>query len=196
MMAVVKGATKGKYNDILGGVSVELKNDRFQTVYKTTSDENGCFELTVPDGIYPYLTAVRDYADKFLEYWAHNVPIYGELNLNVQIDKLEIYGINAFIIKGAATALSIYFRPMSLEKFKNGETDIAPDFESDGIYVAVNGRKSEVLVVNRVREYVAPGFLTAYLIQVSLPDCAEEWERVDITIHDRDGNIGCATLFR
>lgn len=195
-MAIIQGVTKGKNNNVLSGVSVELKNDQFQTIYETTSGENGHFELTVPDGVYPFLTAVRDYADKYLEYWAHNVPLYGEFNLDVQIDTLEVYGINAFVVKGAAQALSIYFRPMSLEKFRAGEPDIAPDFDNDGIYVAVNGRRSEVLVVNRVQEYISPGFLTACLIQVSLPDFVEEWERVDVTIRDKKGNIGCATLYR
>lgn len=195
-MAVIQGVTKGKHNNVLSGVSVELKNDQFQTVYETISDENGHFELTVPDGVYPFLTAVRDYADQFLEYWAHNVPLYNKLTLDIQIDTLEVYGINAFVVKGAAKALSIYFRPMSLEKFKAGERDIAPDFDDDGICVSVNCRKSGVLVVNRVQEYIGPGFLTACLIQVSIPDCTDAWERVDITIRDRNGNIGCATLFR
>lgn len=195
-MAVIQGVTRGKNNNALAGVSVELKNDRFQTVYATVSDENGNYELTVPDGVYPFLTAVRDYADRYLEYWAHNIPLYGAFTLDIQIDTLEIYGTNAFVVKGAANALSIYFRPMSLEKFKAGETNIAPDFDDNGVYVAVNCRESEVLVVNRVREYISPGFLTACLIQVSLSDSIEAWERVDIMIRDKSGNIGRATLFR
>lgn len=195
-MATFHGITKDKNGKVLSAVSVELKNENFQTVYSSISNEQGCFVFTVPDGVYPFLTAVRDYADKYLEYWAHNVPLYGEVDLDVQIDTLEVYGINAFVIKGAAQALSIYFRPMSLEKFKTGETDIAPDFDNDGVYVTINGRESEVLVVNRVQEYISPGFLTAYLIQASLPNPAEEWKRVDVTIRDQKGNIGCATLFR
>lgn len=196
-MAIVKGITRGKDNSILDGVSVELKNDQFQTIYKTISDQNGCFELTVPDGVYPYLIAVRDYADKYLEYWANNIPAYEELDLNISIDTLEVYGINAFVVKGGgARALSVYFRPMSLQKFKAKENDIAPVFGIDGICAAVNGHKSEVLVVNQVKEYTEQGFLTAYLIQVLLPDGVNEWERVDITICDNENNIGCATLFR
>ena len=195
-MAVIKGVTKDKASNVLAGVSVELKNDQFQTIYETLSDQYGHFELNVPDGVYPYLIAVRDYADKYLEYWAHNVPAFGELNLNVQIDMLELYGINAFVVKGAAKALSVYFRPMSLEKFKAKETDIAPNFEKDGICVTVNGQQAEVFVVNPVQEYIGQGFLTAYLIQVSIPDDVQEWKRVDIAIRDRDGHMGCATLFR
>ena len=195
-MAVIMGVTKVKDGNILAGVSVELKNDQFQTIYETVSNQNGNFELKVPDGVYPYLIAVRDYADKYLEYWAHNVPAYGELNLDIQIDTLEVHGINAFVVKGGARAVSVYFRPMSLEKFKAKETDIAPDFENDGICATVNGKQAEVFVVNRVQEYIGQGFLTAYLIQISIPDDVQEWGRVDITIRDLEGSIGCATLFR
>ncbi len=34
--------------------------------------------------------------------------------LHIQIDTPEVYGLHAFIVKGTAHALSIYFRPMSL----------------------------------------------------------------------------------
>lgn len=195
-MAIINGITKDKHGRNLAGVSIEAKNDHFGTIFQTFSDANGRFELQLPDGVYPYLTAVRDYADKYLEYWAHDVPAYDTLTLDIFIDTLEVYGIHAFEAKGGVRALSVYFRPMSLQKFKAGEKDIAPNLDENGISVVVNGQETDVLVVNRVQEYTRDGMLTAYLIQVVIPDNIQKWSRVDVTLRDREGNLGCATLFQ
>ena len=131
----------------------------------------------MPDGLYPFLTAVRDYGNQYLEYWAQNVPAQQDLELHIRIDTLEVYGLHAFIVKGAANTLHIYFRPMSLEKFKAGEADIAPVLNEKDITVAVNGRESKVYVVNLVREYIGEEnrHLLAYLIQSSIPEGIKEW---------------------
>lgn len=196
-MAKIKGTVAGR-DGALDSVSIEIKNGEFETIYNTLSDENGRFELCVPDETYPFLTAVRNYGDKYLEYWAQNIPAQQETELNIKIDTLEVYGLHAFIVKGAAKALSIYFRPMSLEKFKAGESDIAPVLDKKDISVAVNGRESKVYVVNQVKEYIGEEnrYLSAYLIQVSVPEGVKEWERIDITICDAENHIGCAALFR
>lgn len=196
-MATIRGTTKDRSGKPLSSVSVELKDESFQTVYTTLSDEEGHFTMTVPDATYPFLTAVRDYAASYLEYWAHNVPVFGCLNMDIEIDTLELYGLNAFEIKGAAPALTLYFRPMSLVKFQAQEKDIAPDFDPDGITVRIDGQTSEVFVVNRVKESIAPNeFLTAYLMQATLPENEDAWNRVDLRLQDREGHSGCATLFR
>ncbi len=196
-MANIKGITVGR-DGVLASVSIEIKNEKFETMYQAFSDESGKFELCVPDGTYPFLTAVRSYGDQYLEYWAQNVPAQQEQELHIRIDTLEVYGLHAFTVKGAANALSIYFRPMSLERFKAGEADIAPILTENDIAVTVNGRESKVYVVNMVREYIGEegGYLSACLIQASIPDGVEEWERIDIAISDPEKHIGCATLFR
>lgn len=196
-MATIQGITRDKQGNILPEVSVELKNERFQTQYSTVSDEQGRFALTAPDAVYPFLIAVRDYAVGYLEYWAHNVPALEPLDLDIEIDTLELYGINAFTVKGPGRALSIYFRPMSLGKFLAQEQDIAPDFDADGITVRIDGQESEVLVVNRVQEFAGEGtLLTAYLIQAALPEDGEDWSQVDLRVRDHEGHTGAATLFR
>lgn len=196
-MAIIQGITKDKHENILTAVSIELKNEDFQTVYSAISDEQGHFVMTVPDAVYPFLTAVRDYATDYLEYWSHNVPAYGCLDLDIEIDTLEIYGIHAFEVKGAAKTLSIWFRPMSLRKFQAQEKEIAPDFDMDGIVVKINEQPTEVVVVNRVNEYIGEeGCVTAYLIQAKLPKGIKNWSRVDLRLKDLDGHIGAATLFR
>lgn len=196
-MAAIKGITRDKNGAALPCVSVELKNEQFQTVYQAESDEQGQFALTVPDGDYPFLTAVRDYTEKYLEFWAHDISAYGEVSLDITIDTLEIYGINAFEVKGPGKTLSIYFRPMSLEKFLAREQDIAPEFDTDGICVKLNGTPTEVVAVNRVQEYIGEGgFCTGYLIQAALPANGEQWHCVELTLRDRGGSFGSAVLFR
>lgn len=196
-MAKISGIIKDKQGNILPMVSVELKNEDFQTIHSAITDEHGCFVMTVPDAVYPYLTAVKDYAINYLEYWCHNIPAFDCLDLDIEIDKLEIYGINAFEVKGAAKTLSIWFRPMSLCKFQAQEKEIAPDFDIDGITVKINEQQSEVVVVNRVNEYIGmEGCVTAYLIQAKLPQDVKNWNRVDLRLKDMDGHIGAATLFR
>ena len=196
-MANIRGTTAGR-EGVLASVLIEIKNENFETMYQTLSDESGEFELCVPDGSYPFLTAVRDYGDQYLEYWAQNVPAQQEVDLHIRIDTLEVYGLHAFTVKGAANTLSIYFRPMSLEKFKAGEVDIAPVLKENDITVAVNGLESKVYAVNLVREYIGEDrkYLSACLIQSSIPEGIKEWERIDITICDSEKHIGCATLFR
>ena len=66
-MAAIHGTTRGG-EGVLPGVSVELKNEQFETVYEAVSDEAGRFSLSVPDGVYPFLTAVREYGVRYLEY--------------------------------------------------------------------------------------------------------------------------------
>lgn len=196
-MAIIHGTVIGG-EGILPGVSVEIKNEQFETLYETVSDEAGTFSLSVPDGIYPFLTAVRDYGDRYLEYWAQNVPAQRELTLDVRIDTVEVYGLHAFHVKGAANALTVYFRPMSLQKFKSGAHEIAPDLDKCNITVLVDGQQSEIYSLNRVQEYAGEdvGLLTAYLLQVSVPLNADEWKRVDVTVRDNEEQFGCATLFR
>ena len=196
-MAIIHGTVTGG-DGILPGVSVEIKNEQFETLYETVSDETGTFSLSVPDGIYHFLTAVREYGDRYLEYWAQNIPAQRELTLNVRIDTIEVYGLHAFHVKGAANALTVYFRPMSLQKFKSGAHDIAPELGKCNITVLVDGQQSEVYSLNRVQEYAGEdvGLLTAYLLQVSVPLNADEWKRVDVTVRDNEEQFGCATLFR
>lgn len=167
-------------------------------MYETVSDEAGRFSLSVPDGRYPFLTAVREYGDRYLEYWAQNIPAQRDLTLPVRIDTIEVYGLHAFHVKGAANALTVYFRPMSLQRFQEGEPDLAPELDKCDITVLVDGQQSEILSLNRVQEYAGEetGLLTAYLLQASVPQSADDWERVDVSVRDENGGFGCATLFR
>ena len=172
---------------------VEVKGEDFVTRFSAVTDQNGRYSIALPDGIYPFLTAVKDYAQTCLECWAHNVPVKGDTRLDLRFEALEIYGLNVFRVKGGFPSLHLYFRPMSLAKFHAGESDIAP--ELDQIRVYIDGTAAEVLTQNKVREYAGDRMMTAYLIQVSLPEGCTDWRRIDAEITDMDGHFGMATIF-
>ena len=73
--------------------------------------------------LYPYLIGVKDYAIENLEFWCHDLDLTIDQTLDFKFGKLEIYWTNVFQVKGAYPSLMIYFRPMSLEKYKLGLKD-------------------------------------------------------------------------
>lgn len=149
------------------GVTVGLKNSEFEDVFSTMTNGNGEYFLEAKPEYYPFMYAVKEYGENFLEYWRHDISLTDDIVINARIDKLELYGLHCFKIRGAYPALTIYFRPMSLTKYKVGEEDIAPDLSPAMIQVSVNGRRVAVFLLNKVEEFAGDRNMTAYLMQVS-----------------------------
>ena len=105
--------------------------------------------LDIPKGQYPFLTAVKDYGANYLEYWCQNISLQADMSLNVSFDKLEIYGLHVFSVKGASNSLMVYFRPMSLPKFQQGMQDIAPD--DIVIKATIDNQEMRVINTNMVK---------------------------------------------
>lgn len=194
-MGMIKGQVTDKNNKPVEGADVGVMNRDFEPVYRTVTDAEGGYTLEIPDGYYPFFMAVKEYGEKNLEYWCNGIELGGQLELNCQIDKLEIYGLHVFEVKGAGPALTVYFRPMSLVKVLNKEPDIAPELTEESLTCFVNGVKCNLLVMNTVKECTSDGLLTAYLIQISRPDNMTEKNKLDILLRDKDGNLGMASLF-
>ncbi|MCM1058204.1 MAG: carboxypeptidase-like regulatory domain-containing protein [Firmicutes bacterium] len=193
-MGIIKGQITDKNNKPVEGADAGVMDRNFEPVYRTVTDAEGRYALEIPDGYYPFFIAVKAYGEENLEYWCNNIELDGELELNCRIDKLEIYGLNVFEVKGAAPALTIYFRPMSLVKVQKGEADIAPELTEESITCLVNGEECKLLVMNMVKEYTSEGLLTGCLIQVSRPGNMAERNKLDIILQDKEGNLGMASL--
>lgn len=194
---MIKGIVCDKNGSPLQGVTVELKNDKFETVLSADTDKAGQFAIeTDKEAFYPYLTAVRDYAEEYLEYWCRNIKGDADIELNIRIDKLEVYGTNAFVIGGGYDSVLVYFRPMSLIKFKNGEENICPDITD--IDVTIDGERAEVLEKNLVKESIGEEEMDAYLIQVKKTgdELSASWKTIELQIVDSDGNIGMAKTYK
>ena len=113
--------------------------------------------------------------------------------MNVSFDKLEIYGLHVFSVKGAGNSLMVYFRPMSLPKFQQGMHNIAP--ENIVFKVTIDNQEMRVINTNIVKEFASGRELTAYLIQVEISDSNIPWHKFDLQITDDNNHYGAATIY-
>ena len=189
----IEGYVTGKDKVPIANAIVEIKGEEFVTLFKTESDANGYYVLDIPTGKYPFLTAVKDYGINYLEYWCQNISLQSNMSLNISFDKLEIYGLHVFSVKGAGNSLMVYFRPMSLPKFQQGKQDIAP--EGIVIKATIDNQELRVININIVKEFADGRELTAYLVQVEISQSNLLWHKFDLQITDSNNHYGAATVF-
>lgn len=193
----------GRVTDFSGNpidsATIRIKNKAFENVYETLSDSNGNYSIEVNKGNYYCLYAIKlsEYRISKLEYWAWNIPVFDNIVINPQYDKIEIYGINIFEPQVTPQETYImYFRPMSLLKtlelstkqkinkkkfqkakqaenlFKKTKTiiNIAPETISiDELEIKINGTKAKILGINKTTEYARGIFMYGYNVQILKP---------------------------
>lgn len=163
---------------------VQLKHRNFSKAYSTYSDANGNYKLkNVKKGTYMgmYVIRPKEYPrenavpqeDMRLEFWAWNVIADNDLTINPRYGRLELYGLDAFIVKGAGTGIFLYVRPMSLGKFLKYETDEIVDINVYPEYfnaeVFVNDEPVKINSIQKVEELAATENRSAvigYLINI------------------------------
>jgi hypothetical protein len=194
---LITGIISNKNGERLNDVYVALMDSQFEEVVSTLTDKNGEYCLVAQDNYYPFMIAVKEYKENYLEFWCQNISMTKDININASIDKLEIYGLHCFRICGAYPALTVYFRPMSLEKYKKGESDLTPNITDDSVKVSINKEDVKILKINRVEEYCGEDIMSAYLMQVSLPEVLlhKNENLLDVQILDLDGLSGQASIF-
>lgn len=185
------GTVCDKEGNPIPGARVELKNENFGTLLSAVSDDEGNYTLDAEAGVYPFLIAVKDYAVNNLEYWCQNLDLRQDIRLDIRFDKLELYGLHAFHVRGGLNPLLAYFRPMSLEKFLRGEKDIAPDI--DTIEARLDGEPVSVLNRNPVKEMADGEEMSAWLVQLDAKNL--NWKKLELSVWDTAGNFGMATIF-
>ena len=173
----------GRVTDFEGipidSVSIRLKNRQFENVYETLTDRDGKFSLIVNVSNYYCLYAIKlsDYKKTKLEYWAWNVPIFSDLEINPQYNNMELYGINVFEPQITPhETFKIYFRPISLKKgnpdiIEKGDTiNMAPEtITPNELDVKINGADAKIVVINKTTEYARGNYFYGYDIQVLKP---------------------------
>ncbi len=213
------GQVTDKNNEPVDSASVWLKNKinnldinnkriLFDNAYETLTDSNGKFSIAVEKGTYYCLYAIKesDYGKTKLEYWAWNLPIYDDLEINPQYDRMEVYGMNASEPQtGPFDTYQIYFRPMSLTKAlalpkgKMDIIDIAPKtISKEELRVQLNGYDAEVVSINKIDEYARGTIMYGYLIQIKKPkeayaqdhssQAAKGYDKISITLSSKETN--------
>ena len=180
----------------LDSVTIQLKNRAFENIYETLSDSNGNYSMEVNKGNYYCMYAIKlsKYRVNRLEYWAWNVPVFEDMVINPQYDRMEIYAINVFEPQVTPQeAYMIYFRPMSLQKtlaiasklkvdrkeFQKADQaedllkktneliNVSPDtITSDELKIEINGVAAEIVGINKITEYARGILMYGYYVQV------------------------------
>ena len=195
-MKEIYGTVYDKNNNPLEKALVALLNNKFEIEYSDETNNEGKFNLSVEPKYYPFFIAVKEYKENYLEYWSQNIDLDEDLEINPKIDVIEIYGLHCFQVKGAGNYLMVYFRPMSLSKFKANEKNIVPDIGKESLTVSVNGEFCEILTLSRVEEQFSDAQMTSFLIQISTDGVKfSDKNKLELSIIDRNGDYGEASIF-
>lgn len=200
---VVSGTVRDFDGKPVAGADVELKSPTFDALYATKTDANGRYRMTVEDGRYIALEAIRssDYGKSRLEYWAWNVPVHADMTIDPRYHRLEIYGVNVFAVQRSHPSLFAYFRPMSLTRAQGKDTkkdpDIAPLPDDLELSIDVGGTPATIDTVERVQEYVGKGpVMFGYLVHFTPAAPITKTALIRITGHDKaNGDRGEGVYF-
>lgn len=202
----IKGIVTDYDGKPIENAMIMLKGNNFGGFVDTThSDHSGQYLLKVKKGKYSGLAAVRmeDYGKTRLEFWAWEIPAFKDMLLDIQYDRLEVYGVNVFRVQGAYPGYTIYFRPMSLTRFltadaESGVMDIAPPADKIDIQVEINGEKVTLNSVQRVEEFAGKDKMYGYLIHTEPGKRSnDKYDTIRILVEDKEnGDRGEAIYFK
>ena len=180
---------------------VRVMDRNFKAPFITYSNKDGYYSMAVTKGNYNCVYAIKtsEYRKTKLEYWAWNVPLFEDMEINPQYNNMEIYGIS--VIEPQVTPYEtymIYFRPMSLKKMISlienqnvnkqsfesaGKVEQLINPNGDNLYnfapesitpaelsVKINGIESEIVNIERVKEHARGMNYYGYLIQIIKPE--------------------------
>lgn len=173
----------------IDSVTVSWLNPAFNGHYYATTDVDGRYTARIPKGRYAYAGGINmaEYpnagstlpeAEQRLEFWAWNFMADRDTTLDFRYHRLEIYGVNAFQVQGAAPGYTVYFRPMSLTRSQRwtragkpaGDAGLAPAIDSAKIDVTIDGEPVAIRMAQQVKEYFDEGSWSgAYLLFVDRP---------------------------
>lgn len=188
-MIIVTGRVTDYAGNPLDSVTVGWLNPAFSGQYYATTDADGRYAARIPKGRYAYAGGIdmAEYpnagsvlpaAEQRLEYWHWNFLAERDTVSDFRYHRLEVYGVNAFQIQGAAPGYTLYFRPMSLTRSQRweragrpaGNAALAPPIDSARIEVTIDGERVAVRMAQQVKEYFGEGSWSgAYLLFVDRP---------------------------
>jgi hypothetical protein len=142
-------------------------------------DSSGNYEIELPERTYNAVIAnYKTWGTKTLEVWGWHIIMDSDQYLDFKIGTGEVYNLNVWANNGGGNSYFISFRPMTFFKSNkypinlNGKEftllDCYPPLERENITVMVNGKKAEIISLQKYQETGSPGnAITAYLVQVN-----------------------------
>lgn len=142
------------------------------------ADRDGKYTIRVPEGCYNAMYADdNSYGKSSLECWGWNIIVDSDETIDLKIGSGEVYSLNVAVSNGGMDTMFLSFRPMVY--YKNEEydalvgekdfhvVDIAPELSIEDITVSVNGRKAEVISLQKLYETAAGGWcMPMYVAQI------------------------------
>ena len=142
-------------------------------------DSSGNYEIEIPERTYNAVVAnYKTWGTKTFEVWGYHIIMDSDQCLDFKIGTGEVYNLNVWANNGGGSSYFISFRPMTFFKMNkypinlNGKEftliDCYPPLEAENITVMVNGKKTEIISLQKYQETGSPGnAITAYLAQVN-----------------------------
>ena len=196
---VVSGYVRDFEGRAIDSANVLLQDRSFNPIAQAVTDSTGHYSIKAEKRDYYALVAIRmsDYIKSRLEYWAWKIPPADSLSINPRYHRLEVYGINAFVVQGSGSrSVFIYFRPMSLTRQGKWQAlhdtagtqmhVICPSLTAKDIDVTIDGHASNILDLSEVKEKTKTGFMRGYFVQCALPEAKRLGtpSRIVITVTD------------
>lgn len=177
----------------------------------TWTDLNGRYSLRVPAGSYNAIYSDdNSYGISSLECWGWNIIADRDEVIDLKIGNGEVYSLNVSVNNGGVQTLFLTFRPMVYFKKEEydtvvGEekvhiTDVAPEIAKEDVTVYVNGRKTDVISLQKLYEASPDGLhLPMYMVQIPRemhPDCLDKQTVVlEYDTKDRGNGRACSRGF-
>ncbi len=156
-----------------------IKPDAFEDVSAVWSDNEGYYELTLPERTYNcFYTNDGNYKSTTLEAWSWHMIVDQDQELDYKIGTGEVYNLNVWPNNGGFNSLLLSFRPMVLgdrtnttssQTINNKELkliNIAPKLDMKDLIVTINGEPTEIYSLQEYYETGKEMAMPAYLIQV------------------------------
>jgi hypothetical protein len=158
---------------------ISIKPDAFEDASATWSDNEGYYEITLPERTYNcFYVNDGNYKSTTLEAWSWHMIIDDDQEFDYKIGTGEVYNLNVWPNNGGYNSLLLSFRPMVLGDRSNSKSiikindkafnlnNIAPELDIKDMKITINGEQVEIYSMQKYFETGKENAMPAYLIQI------------------------------
>ena len=175
--------------------------------------EDGSFDALVPARVYATVNVNgAGYSYDSLERWAWDYDLTQDREETFTLDRMELYSIHAFEIRGGPPTLFICFRPTALsrvlqfdkdgdgvvneeerkamgEAMRRSPTAIGPELKASDMKVWLDGKPYRVIQLNQIPEWNGDGmWQVQYLLQIMPDQRARKfvWHEIKLEVESQE----------